>query len=70
MILMIITVNSITVRADKVIGTEINLYTLKVYLEGIPTPLEHTYSNRAEVSKAQQNFIEKWKMGLDKSPKV
>ena len=65
-----IKIDSIIVRADRVIGCDIECATLRVYVEGVPTPLTHGYANPAKARKAQESFAEVLKKALDKDTKV
>ena len=63
-----IKIESIIVRADKVIGCDIEWGTLRVYVEGVPTPLSHNYVDPVKAYKAQESFLEMLKKELDKNP--
>ena len=61
-----ISIGSISVRSDKVIGSDIEFATLKVYLEGVNTPLQQNYASPKLAKEAQEKLYVALRLALDK----
>lgn len=61
-----ISIGSISVRSDKVIGSDIEGMSLRVYLEGVSSPLKQTYTSCNKAKEAQEKLYAALRLALDK----
>lgn len=61
-----ISIGSISVRSDKVIGSDIEGMSLRVYLEGVGNPLTQTYTSINKAREAQEKLYVALRLALDK----
>jgi hypothetical protein len=61
-----ISIGSISVRSDKVIGSDIEGMSLRVYLEGVNSPLKQTYTSINKAREAQEKLYVALRLALDK----
>jgi hypothetical protein len=61
-----ISIGSISVRSDKVIGSDIEGMSLRVYLEGVSSPLKQTYTSINKAREAQEKLYVALRLALDK----
>lgn len=61
-----ISIGSISVRSDKVIGSDVEGLSLRVYLEGVSTPLKQTYTSCNKAREAQEKLYVALRLALDK----
>lgn len=61
-----ISIGSISVRSDKVIGSDVEGMSLRVYLEGVSTPLKQTYTSYNKAREAQEKLYVALRLALDK----